>query len=82
MEFMIGMYEVERSGDTERMRIRGSGRAAALAGELGAGWVIRLMSVLHEIKDGETDGNCAQHSDFVSAPTNAHGSVNANKRGR
>ena len=44
MEFMIGMYEVERSGETERMRMRGSGRSAESAGALGVGWVMRLMS--------------------------------------
>jgi hypothetical protein len=26
MAFMMGMYDVDRSGDTERMRIRGSVR--------------------------------------------------------
>jgi hypothetical protein len=28
MEFIIGMYDVERSGETERISIRGSGRPA------------------------------------------------------
>ena len=28
MAFITGMYDVERSGETERMRIRGSGRVA------------------------------------------------------
>ena len=28
MAFIIGMYDVARSGETERIRIRGSGRVA------------------------------------------------------
>jgi hypothetical protein len=42
MAFMMGMYDVDRSGDTERIRIRGSVRLAARE--------IRLMSAIGWVK--------------------------------
>jgi hypothetical protein len=49
---MIGMYEVERSGETERIRMRGSRRVDELAGVSVEedGWITRLMSISDEIE--------------------------------
>jgi hypothetical protein len=46
MEFIIGMYDVDRSGDTDKMRIRGSeGAGRSSAGPLDdEGCAIRLIS--------------------------------------
>ena len=46
MEFMMGMYEEERSGETERMRMRGEAWVAGSSGAVApAGTcVMRLMS--------------------------------------
>jgi hypothetical protein len=46
MEFIMGIYDGERSGETERIRTRGSGRSVTSVGELGdeEGCTMRLMS--------------------------------------
>jgi len=60
MEFMIGIYDVDRSGDTDRMRMRGSGRDIALSAGLLEidGLEIRFMSCMgmrfQEIATSET----------------------------
>ena len=48
MEFMMGIYDVDRSGDTDRTRIRGSGRiVGSSVGLLEVdGCEIRFMSVV------------------------------------
>jgi hypothetical protein len=47
MEFIIGIYDVDRSGDTDRMSIRGSGSTEGLsAGLLEVdGCEIRFISI-------------------------------------
>ena len=32
IEFMIGMYDAERSGETDKMRMRGSGKLSGSSG--------------------------------------------------
>jgi hypothetical protein len=45
MEFMMGMYDAERSGETERIRMRGSISVAASVAMLpGGGCAKRLIS--------------------------------------
>jgi hypothetical protein len=47
MEFMRGMYDAERSGDTEMIRMRGSGALRALGASLAVAvdvWLNLLMS--------------------------------------
>lgn len=57
MEFMIGIYDVDKSGDTEKIRMRGSGRIAESSVDIAEvdGCVIRLISVFPWIK---IDGKC------------------------
>ena len=55
MEFINGMYDVERSGDTERMRMRGSRWSARSVGALAdfGGCNTRLMSCGYGLGDGQ-----------------------------
>lgn len=50
MAFMMGMYEVDKSGETERMRMRGSVRS-----EVGVGdWPLREGCAAVVVADVET----------------------------
>lgn len=46
IEFIMGMYDVDKSGETERIRIRGSGNMDGSSAALVDvdGWVMRLIS--------------------------------------
>lgn len=77
IEFIMGIYDVDKSGETERIRIRGSGSmAGSSAGFVDVdGCVIRLISS-SVYSEGEVylhvRGSLQQRA-FVMAPTNAQG---------
>ena len=77
MEFIIGIYDVDRSGDTDKIRMRGSGKIVGSSAKLlgVGGCVIRLMSILSCVKFQKSCNAIVylQQSAFVMAPTNAHG---------
>lgn len=71
----MGMYELDRSGETDRIRIRGSGSVAASSVFVGVGgWISRLMSGSNMRWTPNDQNHGLQHSDRVRAPTSAQGS--------
>lgn len=79
MEFIIGIYDVERSGDTDRIRIRGSGR---MAGSSPSAGLLVVDGEVRVTRLTSSEGWCLivwlvcaglQHNAFVRAPTKAQG---------
>jgi len=68
---MIGIYEVDRSGDTDRMSILGSTTWLGAVEPID----IRLMSEWRVKKERKGDGRIVQHKAFVKAPTSADGAT-------
>jgi hypothetical protein len=68
---------VERSGETDRIKMRGSGRtrtssdAPVVVGEV---FMTRLISFFGLATSRTQRISNSQHRDFVRAPTKAHGS--------
>lgn len=78
MAFIIGMYEEDKSGETDRIKMRGSWRIAGSSTILvvdGEGWVMRLMSVCMLKHISYRFPLHSQQRAFVTAPTSAHGAV-------
>lgn len=75
---MRGMYDAERSGEMEMMRMRGSGALGALGASLAVAiedWFSLLMSRYDNQKKKISKHCCSyiQHRALVRAPTSAQG---------
>jgi hypothetical protein len=77
-EFMIGMYEVARSGETERMRRRGSGRVLA-AGPSARRLTSRCRVVSRQHK-ATTRAKSVQQRALVIAAIRAEGSAESSDK--
>ena len=75
----MGIYDDDWSGDTETMRIRGSGRAAGSSDllflEEDAELVTRLISTDIGHDSTRSLGAFLRHRDLVKAPTNPMGAM-------
>lgn len=72
IEFIKGMYDVDRSGETDRIRILGSGGGVVASIVAGVGGLSSLLiSAIVAVKfTRETRPEYTQHKAFVNAPTN------------